>query len=602
MNNYLSFLVLGLIVLSSAIDTPELLTKKIQEEYDFIIVGAGSAGSALVNRLSEIKKWKILLLEAGGEPGLTTDVPLLAALALFSDQNWGYNTEKGENFALGLRNQQVHWPRGKGLGGSSLLNYMCFSRGAPQDYDNWASLGNPGWSYEDVLPHLKNLENCKIKHQDYDYRGHNGELHVEDSYGRSKAADIFIEAAKSLGYKYLDFNGKEHVGVSYMQSTTINGLRCSGERCFLRKCKERNNLTIRINSHVTKVLIGKAGRAEGIEFVKNDKKYKAYARKEIILSSGSINSAQTLMLSGIGPKKQLENLNIKVIHDLPVGQKIYDHQSFFGLGFYSESPLNLDAKVMFDDKNYVNLYKNGESPLHNLGGIEAVVFANTELAETKNLSDIEIIYWSTHVGSYEDFGLGRSLGLSEKIYDKIFRPYRDQHIFSTLILLLHPESYGRMELKSSNPFEHPKLYAGYFSDPNNKDIKVLTAGIRETLKIFSAEPFQKHGVKPIEIPIPGCEQFKFGSDEYWECAIRHLSTTTYHQTTTCKMGPKNDPEAVVDHRLRVYGVDGLRVADASVIPVQITGHTNVPAYVVGEKAASILIEEYSLRNNQKEEL
>nr|XP_022901080.1 glucose dehydrogenase [FAD, quinone]-like [Onthophagus taurus] len=578
---------------------PEL---KDEEEYDFVIVGSGSGGSSLINRLSEIKKWKILVLEAGGDPDILTDMPIWAPLAHFTDQNWRFYTEQEDNFALGFKNKRMHWPRGKGIGGSSLLNYMVFSRGAIYDYDRWGSLGNPGWSYKELLPYFKKMERCKIGVKDDEVRGKQGELHVEDSKHRTKGVEIFLEAAKASGYKYVDYNGKEHVGVSYVQSTTKDGLRCSGERCFIRNAKNRDNLTIRTKSHVTKVIIDENKKAKGVEFVKNGKTYKVFAKKEVILCAGVINSAHLLMLSGVGLKSELERFGIEVKQDLPVGKKIYDHPAYWGLTFTVNEKLDVDRAKLFDDETYINLYNKGTGSLHNTGGLEGVVFSTTTATTHKNLSDIEILYWSTHLGSQNDYGLGASMELSPEIYNKIYLPLKNKNILSAFPILMRPESYGRLELRSKDPFKYPKIYGGYFTDPKGVDMKTMIAGIRETIRIFTAEPFQKYDVKVVDTKIPGCEEFLYDTDQYWECAVRHLTSTLYHHTTTCKMGPKNDPEAVVDHRLRVYGIENLRVADTSVIPVQITGHTNVPAYLVGEKAAALIIEDHIEKDNLKVEL
>ncbi|KAK9753153.1 GMC oxidoreductase [Popillia japonica] len=548
-----------------------------EETYDFIIVGAGSGGSALIHRLSEISDWKILVLEAGGEPDIITDIPVWSTLAHHTHLNWKFFTETEEGVAMALDGQRMHWPRGKSLGGSSILNYMIFSRGAKEDYDKWARGGNPGWSYKEVLPFFKKLETCKIHNRDVEYRGHDGPINVENAY-QSDAA------AQNAGYKNLDYNGKEHQGVSYCQATTKKGFRCSGERCYIRPVKNRKNLTIRLHSHVTKVLI-KNKTAYGVQFSKDGKIYRAYARKEVILSAGVINSAHTLLLSA-----QLEKFGIELVEDLPVGQKIYDHPVYWGLGFTLDEPLRYNVEDALQDKAFKELYNEGTGILHDLTRAESLIFIKTPLA-TENVSDIELIFLSTHFSKDQEV-FGGNVKLSKEFYNKMYKKYEDKIAVGCLIVLMHPESYGRMELKSADPFEYPRLYHGYFTDAERLDMRTMIAGIREAIRVMLSPPFNKHGIKLMDEPMVGCEQHKYDSDEYWECALRHLTSTLFHQTTTCKMGPANDPEAVVDNRLRVYGVNNLRVADTSVIPIQITGHTNVPGFLVGEMAANIIKTEH----------
>ncbi|KAI4454915.1 glucose-methanol-choline gmc oxidoreductase [Holotrichia oblita] len=559
-----------------------------EETYDFIIVGGGSAGSALVHRLSEIQDWKILLLEAGGEPDILSDIPLWSPLLHLTENNWNYLTEKQENFGLGLEDQKMYWPRGKILGGSSQLNFMVYSRGAKEDYDRWANMGNPGWSYEDLLPFFKKLETCKLNHADWEVRGTEGPISVEDSF-RSKVADVFIEAGKHAGYQYLDYNGQNHLGVSYVQATTSKGFRCSGERCYIRPIKNRKNLTIRLHSKVTKLLI-KNKTAYGVEFEKNGRIYKANTRREIILSGGVINSAQILLLSGIGPKNQLSKFGIETIQDLPVGQKLYDHPAFVGLGYTTDANLIPDWKEALEDAAFIELYNNGSGILTSIVQAESLAFAKTALSQD-SIADVEIILFSTHFCENFDIGLAKNVHISREIYEEICPMYEGMPKFFIGVFLLYPESYGYLELASPSYTDPPKIYPEFFTDCEGKDVKTIITGIREAMRIVGSPPFEKYGTKLMDKPLSGCKDFVFDSDDYWECALRHLGVSVYHHSTTCKMGPASDPESVVDNRLRVYGIKGLRVADIGIMPFQIAGHTNIPAFMIGEKAAHMIKEE-----------
>ncbi|KAK9688202.1 GMC oxidoreductase [Popillia japonica] len=418
-----------------------------EETYDFIIVGGGSAGSALVHRLSEISDWKILLLEAGGEPDILSDVAYWSQLLHLTENNWNYFTEKEENFGLGLEDQKMYWPRGKILGGSSQLNFMVYSRGAREDYDRWENMGNPGWSYKDVLPFFKKLETCKLAHADWEFRGTDGPISAEDPY-RSKVADVFVEAAKQAGYEYLDYNGRSHAGVSHVQGTTSKGFRCSGERCYIRPIKNRKNLTISLHSSVIKLLI-KDKTAYGVEFERNGRIYKAYTRKEIILSAGVINSAQILLLSGIGPEKELSKFGIETIQDLPVGRKIYDHPAFIGLGFTTDMNIVMDGRKALEDEAFIELYNNGTGILTSIVQAQSLMFAKTAVAQD-NIPDVEIILFSSHFCENFEIGLAKNVHISRKIYEDLCPSYEGMAKFFLGIFLLYPESYGYLELASAS--------------------------------------------------------------------------------------------------------------------------------------------------------
>ena len=498
----------------------------------------------------------------------------------------------------GLNDNKVHWPRGKGLGGTSLLNFVVHSKGHPKDYDLWGAMGNDGWSYKDVLPYLKRMENAKVKNQDEEYRGHDGDLHAEDLHFRHKCAEVFLNAAKDNGHEEIDYNGKTPTGISFTQQTTRNGLRCSGERCLLRPIKTRKNLTIRLNSHVTKVLIDSSSKkAYGVEFIKDGKKYVALAKKEVILSGGTVNSAQILMLSGVGPREGLERVGIDVVKELPVGKKVLDHVLFLGLPFTTEEPLFCyDQSKITDPREYVKLFNGEKSYLH-ISGVEAQLFYKSNVSnDVDDYPDIEIGLLSPFIGS--DNGVFKTiLNLKDDTYQQYLKA-SSETVFGLAPVLLHPESHGRIELKSSDPFDHPNIYAGYFTDAKDRDMRTMIAGIVETLKIADHREFRNHGVKLMDLQLPVCKDHIFGSDAYWRCAVQQLSTTTFHPVSSCKMGPSHDPEAVVDSRLRVYGIQNLRVADAGVIPVTISGHTNLPSYLVGEKGAEMITEDWSQRRTE----
>jgi choline dehydrogenase len=301
--------------------------KNILPEYYFIIVGAGSAGCVLANRLSEFPHWKVLLIEAGSKENYVMDIPLLVSPLQFSEANWKYKLEPSGNVCLGMKGKQCSVPRGKVMGGSSTINFMIYTRGSRHDYYRWEKLGNPGWGYKDVLPYFFKLENMTIPELRKDKRYHStrGELPISYAPYHTPLANAFLEAAKEMGHMTVDYNGETQVGFSYLQATMQNGARWSASRAFLHPIRSRKNLHIKKWSLVTNIVIdGDTETANGVEFVRDKTKYVVRARKEVILSAGAINSLQLLMLSGIGPAEHLSKLGIPLLQDLKVGYNLMD--------------------------------------------------------------------------------------------------------------------------------------------------------------------------------------------------------------------------------------------------------------------------------------
>lgn len=565
----------------------------LDETFDFVIVGAGSAGSVLANRLSEVRRWRILLLEAGDEATPYTDIPALAPLFQFTDLNWNYLMEKQDNVALGLEDQKMAWPRGKGIGGSSLINYMIHVRGNKIDYNRWAKQGNPGWSYKDIFKYFVKSEDATLEKSDAGYHAKGGYLGVMDIPYRSESAHAFVRAAQEAGHKYVDYNGKDQMGVSYVQGTLREGKRCSAEKAFLRPIRDRTNLVVSPRSRVVKLLIDpNTKEANGVQYFKDGKLHVARASKEVVLSAGAFSSPQLLMLSGIGPRQHLQDHGIPVLEDLQVGRKMYDHITFIGLSFtVNESIVALQKDV--EKASSLLEIVEGRGPLTNLGGVEALTYIKTkESKDPKNYPDIELIFIGGAMST--DFGeiYRKTFRITDEIYDAIWKPLEKRAVWQVLPMLMHPKSFGFLELNSTDPFDAPKFHGKYFTDPENHDIKTFIAAIREVQRIASMPSMRRYDAQIVSTPVPGCQSFTFDSDAYWECALRHISPTLHHQVTTCKMGPRRDPEAVVDHRLRVHGMKRLRVADTSVIPFPITAHTNVPAMMIGDKLADMLKEEW----------
>lgn len=573
---------------SKVYDQQNLLT-----EYDFIVIGGGSAGAVVANRLSEVRKWKILLIEAGPDENEITDVPSLAAYLQLSKLDWQYKTEPSNKACLGMQNNRCNWPRGKVLGGSSVLNYMLYVRGNRHDYDLWESMGNPGWSYEDVLYYFKKSEDNRNPYLSNNaYHGRWGYLTVQESPWHSPLVAAFIEAGVELGYKNRDINGKEQTGFMIAQGTIRRGSRCSTAKAFLRPVRNRKNFHLSMNSHVTRIIIEPGTmRTRGVEFVKNGQVYKINARREVILSAGAINTPQILMLSGIGPQKHLQKFGIKVLQDLPVGENLQDHVGMGGMSFLVDKPVSI-VQDRFNPTAITFQYVLKErGPMTTLGGVEGLAFVHTRFSNRSlDWPDIQFHMAPASINSDNGARVKKVLGLKESLYQEVYQPIANKDTWTIMPLLLRPRSRGWVRLRSANPFHYPLINANYFDDP--MDVQILVEGAKIALRIAEAKVFKQFGSRLWRKPLPNCKQHKYLSDAYLDCHIRTISMTIYHPCGTAKMGPAWDPEAVVDPRLRVYGVRGLRVIDASIMPTITSGNTNAPVIMIGEKGADLIKEDW----------
>ncbi|XP_025603097.2 glucose dehydrogenase [FAD, quinone]-like [Athalia rosae] len=554
--------------------------------YDFIVVGSGSAGSAIANRLSENNNWKVLLLEAGKAANIVNDIPVLVSYFQMTDYNWGYKVEPQKNACLGMNNRQCSWPRGKALGGTSTLNYMIHTRGGKLDFDNWAAMGNEGWSYEDVLYYFKKGERFDIPElNNSTWHNRDGYLCVEYVPYHSTLATVYLQAGKEMGYDIVDYNGKDQIGFSYIQVNMDKGTRCSAAKAYLRV--QRSNLDVMTGARVTKVLVDENNRAYGVEYVRDKQWHRVRCSKEVILSAGTIDSAKLLMLSGIGPRDHLEELGIKVVKDLKVGYNLYEHIGFLGLTFMVNQSVTLLQKSLMRPNVFLDFVVNRNGPMTIPGGAEALAFVRTKYAPDAR-PDLELLFASGSLHSDNGVTLKRALGITDELYNAVYRPIEDQDAWSIWPILQNPRSVGRLRLKSKNPFHWPTMDPNFFDHP--ADVEILLEGIKLAINISQSEAFRPYGTRLHDLKIPGCRTFEFATDDYWRCAIKHLPSMMNHEIGTAKMGPSSDPDAVVDPRLRVYGITGLRVADASVMPTIPTGHSNAPISMIGEKAADLIKE------------
>lgn len=565
-----------------------------KSEFDFIIVGAGTAGCALARRLSENPEWSVLLLEAGSQENLLMDIPVLVHfLQLNRNVNWGYQTMGSNSSCLAMKNNRCNWPRGKVMGGSSVLNYMIYTRGNRRDYDKWAQMGNYGWSFNDVLPYFMKLEKSFIANDANGMRGHSGPIPVSEVPWKSSSAKAFVKAGLELGLPYVDYNGPSQIGVSYLQTSTKDGVRASSNVGYLYPVKNRPNLYIRKNCQVTKIIIDpNTNVATGVRYARNGKYYTALAKKEVIVSAGAINSPQLLMLSGIGPENHLRKVGINPLANLPVGYNLMDHTAPGALtikvNVSTFSPERLGPQDFID-------FQRGKGPLTSIGGCESLVFLDLEhQTDMDAWPDIELLQIGGSVHSTEFFR--ETFGLRNDLYNEMFGSMlaRQENAFSVFPMVLRPKSRGRILLKNKNPFVYPKIYSNYFTDPEGHDMRVSVNGIKKVIEMLDTEAMRRINARLHDTPIPACAYLGFGTDAYWECHTRHFTFTIYHYSGTCKMGPIGDPTAVVDPRLRVHGFKNLRVIDASVIPEIMAGHPNAPVFMIAEKAADMIKEDWNV--------
>jgi len=557
-----------------------------------------------------VAKWKVLLLEAGDEEPFAADVPSFLPFLQgeASGMDWNY-TGQPETRSCGRMGCPI--PRGRVLGGSSAINGMLYVRGNRQDYDHWADLGNTGWSYNETLPYFIKSEN-NLDPQiaaDTTYHGTGGFQNVQTLPYQDINVKALIAAFREIGYRELDFNGADQEGVMLTQTTTRNGERQSANAAFLTPIRRvRPNLRIVTNATVTKILIDGTKRATGVQYVLEEDRNTTLtvtASKEVIVCAGAINSPQLLSLSGIGPREFLEPLGIPVIQDLSVGYNLQDHVSSGGV-YYTLTDTAQVPHLNQRVDHLLQYIEKGNGPLSSTGVLQVNAFGRSQYARAMgDYPDIQFTFQPQVVIRNLTTGLTSPLTNNVTVPPGeicVVEPITQEPFcyYNHIIVrpnVLRPRSRGLVKLNTTNPFDPPLVYPNYFSEP--LDMQILIESLLIAARLSQTSVLRNMRYLLDITPVPGCEGPSFGSFAYWNCVIVQATETMNHHSGTCKMGPSFDRSAVVDPELRVHGIQGLRVIDASIMPYIVSGNTNAATTMIAEKGADMIKQTWIPKNKTK---
>ncbi|KAL0881202.1 hypothetical protein ABMA27_002307 [Loxostege sticticalis] len=553
-------------------DYPDQATVTDGQSFDFVVVGGGTAGCVLANRLTEVANWTVLLMEAGDDPPVFTENPMLSVLVLPSLPDWNHHSVDDGYSSQARQSKSVHHISGTMLGGSSSINYMYYVRGNKADYDGWEELGNTGWNWENVQRYFKKTERYMDSVKDTS-RGFHGLIGVTKQEWRQRT-NFYLEALKENGHEILDdYNRDQQSGYSAAQFSIADGTRQGTAVAYLKPIRDRPNFFLLKNSLARKVIFDHDKRAVGVEVTLPNKEIiRVNAKKEVILSAGAVNSPQLLMLSGVGPKDHLEEMGIEVVHDSEnVGENLQDHMM---------------VQVMLTGVNGLSSVIQSADPFFNWHRFPVpTLIGFASLNKSKSYPDYQSTVCPLGASHLMVMMACRQIfDLDDEACMKFISAGKAKETLNALVSLLHPASRGSIKLRSKEPEASPLINNGYFS--NGNDLEDFAKYVEDFVSVANTSSLRSFGSEVVYIDLQQCKNFELGSHEYWKCYMLNTVGSHYHLVGTCAMGPEG--EGVVDERLQVRGVGGLRVVDASVMPTITSGNTNAPVLMIAEKAADLI--------------